>query len=112
MDGGSFYGVCRSFFSLLPGEADHAHNVDNDDRYGNNIAEDGLHPVSDLQALAGIGFSQEVLPTPAVTLTAAEHDEGQGAQRQQVVGNNEVPQIQPLFILSLSFYIKVVALCQ
>ena len=38
-----FYG-----FLLFPGEADHAHDVDDDDRHGNNIAEDGFHPVSDL----------------------------------------------------------------
>ena len=80
---------------LLPGEADQTHDVDNNNRHGNDIAEDGLHPVSDLQALARIGFRQEVLPAPAVTLIAAEDHEDQGAYGQQVVGNDEIPQIQP-----------------
>ena len=35
-------------FSLFPGEADHTHNVDNDNGYGNDIAEERLHPVFDL----------------------------------------------------------------
>jgi len=82
-------------FSLFPGEADHTHNVDDDNCYGNHIAEEGLHPVADLQTLAGICFSQEILPAPAVTLAAAEDHEDHGAQRQQVVGDDEVPQIQP-----------------
>ena len=57
---------------LLPGEADHTHDVDDDHSHGNYIAEDGLHPVLDLQALALVGFSQQVFPAPAIALVAAK----------------------------------------
>ena len=82
-------------FYLLPVEADQTHDVNNDHSHGNHIAENGLHPVLDFQALAGVGFCQEVLPAPAIALVAAENDKDQRAQRQQVVGDDEIPQIQP-----------------
>ena len=80
---------------LLPGEADHTHDVNDDNSHGNHIAEDGLHPVLDLQTLAGVGFGNEIIPAPAITLVAAEDNKYQRTQGQQVVGNQEVPQIQP-----------------
>ena len=83
------------YVSLLPGEADQTHDVNDDNSHGNNVAENGLHPVLDLPSLAGVCFLEEILPTPAVTLVAAEDDEDQGTQGQQVVGNDEIPQIQP-----------------
>ena len=76
---------------LLPGEVDQAHAVDHEDRRGNQIAEDGLHPVLNLQPLAGIGFGNELVPAPAVALAAAEDGDDQGAEGQQVGGNDEIP---------------------
>ena len=81
--------------SRLPVEGDQAHDVDHQNAHGNHILEHGLHPILHLQALAGIGLGLEVLPAPAVALAAAEQRDDQRAQRQQVVGNDEVPQIQP-----------------
>ena len=74
--GGLFVG------NLLPGEADHTHDVNDDNSHGNYIAKDRLHPVLDLQTLTGIGFSQHVVPAPAIALAAAEQRNDQRAQRQ------------------------------
>ena len=35
-------------FCLLPPEADQAHDIDDNDRHRNHIAEDRLHPLFDL----------------------------------------------------------------
>jgi len=80
---------------LFPGEADQTHHINNDDGHGDNIAENGFHPLLDLHALAGVGLGQEIVPTPAIALVAAEDHEHQRTQRQQVGGDQEVPQIQP-----------------
>ena len=80
---------------LVPREADQTGDVEQDDRAGHDVGEDRLHPRLNLQALAGVGLGDEVIPAPAVTLVAAEDGEGEGAQRQQVGGDEEVPEIQP-----------------
>ena len=79
----------------LPGEADKTHYINNDNGNGNYDAEDGLHPVLYLGAGTGIGLGKHILPTPAVTLAAAEEDEDERAERQKVIGNDEIPEIQP-----------------
>ena len=85
----------RNQIKLLPGEANQTHDVDNDDSCGNHIAENRLHPVLNLQALAGVGFLDKVFPAPAIALVAAENNKAQGAQRQQICGDQEIPQVQP-----------------
>ena len=72
----------------------HAVNVDECDGYRNEIPEQRLHPVLHLQAGAGIGFVHELVPTPAEFI-AAEQRNNQGAQRQNIGGNYEIPEIQP-----------------
>ena len=46
------------------------------------------------QAFACVGFLDKLVPAPA-KLVAAEQGDDQRSQRQQVVGDDEVPQIQP-----------------
>ena len=69
--------------------------VDRDDDERQQVAEvefcKGVH--RDLQTLAGIDFGQEVFEAPAV-LRGTEEDEGQRAQRQHVVGDDEVFKIE------------------
>ena len=69
-------------------------NVDHNDGNGGNDAEEGHHPVFDLQAFAGVGFCHKLLPAKAKALECTEDHETQGANGQQVSGNDEVPKIQ------------------
>ena len=79
----------------LPGEADEAHNIDNNNCNGNYDAEDRLHPILYLGTDAGIGLGNHILPTPAVTLGAAEENKDERADGQKVIGNDEIPEVQP-----------------
>ena len=79
---------------LLPIEIDKAHDIDDKDGSRDYIAEDGLHPVFDLQALAGVCFSNKLVPAPAVALAAAEDNKDKGAQGQKIGRDQEIPQIQ------------------
>ena len=47
-----------------------------------------------LQTLTAICFCKEVIPAPAELITA-EESKHQRAKRQNIIGNKEVPEIQP-----------------
>ena len=79
---------------LFPPEGDHAVNIDEDDRGRDEIAEDGLHPGLDLPALARVGLGEEIVPAPAEFIAAVERED-ERAERQDVVGDEEVPEIEP-----------------
>ena len=79
---------------LFPPEGDHAVNIDEDDRSRDEIAEDGLHPGLDLPALARVGLGEEIVPAPAEFIAAVERED-ERAERQDVVGDEEVPEIEP-----------------
>ena len=86
--------VNHFIIELLPREVDQTHNINHNDSNGNDVAEDGLHPLLNLQTLTAIGFGNEVVPAPT-ELVAAEQCKHQRAERQQIIGNNKVPEIKP-----------------
>ncbi len=69
--------------------------VDDDDDERQQVAEIELREGvrRDLQAFAGVDFRDEILEAPAV-LRGTEEDEGQRAQRQHVVGDDEVFEVE------------------
>ena len=79
---------------LLPSEGGEAVDIQRRDADGNKILEDGLHPVLDFQALAGVCLSNKVVPSPA-ELPAAEQCEDEGAYRQAVRADDEIPEVKP-----------------
>ena len=89
--------VCllRMESELFPVECDQTHDIDNHNCGGDEVAEDRFHPVPYLQSLTGVGLSNEIFPTPAAALAATEDHKDQGAKRQEVSGDHEIPQIQP-----------------
>ena len=78
----------------LPLEGRHAIDIDEQDGRRDHIPEQRLHPRADLQAPAGVGLQQEAVPSPA-ELVAAEQGKHQGSQGQNIVGHQEIPQVQP-----------------
>ena len=82
------------FQSLLPLERHDPVNVNKYDHRRHEIPEQRLHPGLHLQALARIGLSNEVVPTPS-NLVAAKQREHQGPQRKDVCRDDEIPEIQP-----------------
>lgn len=78
-----------------------AHSVhpNENDRCGHGKAEDGLHPAANLETVALVGFGNKIIPTPAEAV-AAEQRHNQRAERQYIVGHNEVPKVQPSATLS------------
>ena len=79
---------------LVPGEGDQAVDIQEDYRYRNQVLEEGLHPILNLGAVAGVGFQHEVLPAPA-NFVAAEAGDDQRTQRQHVIADDEIPEIKP-----------------
>ena len=84
----------RRGVNLAPREGNHAVEIDEDNQKGQHILAEGLEPAAEFRPLAGIGLGEEVVPAPAPAVAAEEHHT-QRAQRQEVVGHQEVPQIQP-----------------
>ena len=76
--------------ALFPIEGNESHYINDDNCDRNNKEEDWLHPVFDLQALAGVGFSNELFPAPAISLEAAEQNKYQRANGKQVCGYDEI----------------------
>lgn len=90
---------CRIFHPtplgiLVPPECCHTIDINEGNDAGQDKTENGFHPRLYLQALACICFLDEVIPTPAEFVTA-EDGKHQRAKRQDVIGNNEVPEIKP-----------------
>jgi len=80
---------------LFPLEANKAHNIDYKNGNGYDIAEDGLHPGLNFQALTRIGFRNKIIPTPTITLAAAENSKHKRTYRKQICGDQEIPEIKP-----------------
>ena len=66
-----------------------ADDEDDDEQQGENPGEVEAQELRELRAGAGIGFSGEVLPAPAVAARAEEAEE-KAAKRQKGVGDDEV----------------------
>ena len=80
------------YYVLFPLECDKTVNIKcYDDECHDE--EPRFHPVLYLQALAGVGSGNEVVPAPT-DLGGAEEGDNDGAERKQVRGNDEVPEIE------------------
>lgn len=80
--------------TLTPVEGSHAVDIDEGNQPRQDEAENRLHPRAHLQTLTAICFCKEVIPAPAELITA-EESKHQRAKRQNIIGNKEVPEIQP-----------------
>ena len=80
--------------TLTPVEGSHAVDIDEGNQPRQDKAENRLHPRAHLQTLTAICFCKEVIPAPAELITA-EESKHQRAKRQNIIGNKEVPEIQP-----------------
>ncbi len=78
----------------VPVECRYAVYVDDGDDDGNNVSEQRFLPFLYFQSFACIGFTDETVPAPADPVTA-EESEYQRAERQDVCGNYEIPEVQP-----------------
>ena len=68
--------------------------IDDCDDDGNGVFEQRFLPFLYFQAVACIGFPDEAVPAPSDPVTA-EEGENKGSQRQDVSGDDEVPEVQP-----------------
>ena len=67
------------------------------DEYNGNrydVSEYGLHPAFYPETLSGVCLSRKAVPAPA-EFVAAEQGENEGAERQNVVRDEEIPEIEP-----------------
>ena len=72
----------------------HAVNINKQNCTRHKIPKNRLHPGADLQAPAGVGFGHKIVPAPAKAV-AAEQRQHQRPQRQHIVADDEVPEVQP-----------------
>ena len=83
----------QPFFPLLHKLVYIPLNEKKDQHAGQDVLEIRLEPVGEAGSLPLIGFGDEIVPAPAPSV-AAEGEEEQGAEGQQVIAEEEVFQIQ------------------
>lgn len=65
------------------------HHEDDEDQYRNAVLDPQARLCGELDAAAGVGLCQELVPALSVAARAEQH-EHQRAERQHVVGDDEV----------------------
>ena len=83
----TFFALCCEEFGIVP------HNENEQYNQGQYPFDVDAQTIGEFQPFARVGFCQEVVPAPA-HFPAAEQDEDQTAQRQDVLAYKEVFQIQ------------------
>ena len=91
---GSYAFIYYIISILFPCECEHSVDVDEDYCCRSYILKYRLHPWLYLETLSCVGFSYEIIPAPS-KLVAAEKRKYKRTNRKYIVGNYEIPEIQP-----------------